>query len=135
MANIRVTPTDYTDSAVLWLDAAAALLCQLGNATEADTGTPVQRAAAVYQVQQFLQQASRVLLRDTLEERDGDTFLWHRTRHNLDRISASLEMFRLGLVGDCDLSADRITRAAFYGLMLSTEQARDVINATVAGED
>ena len=132
MANIRVTPTDYTDSAVLWLDAAAALLCQLGNAVELDLGTQEQHAAVVYQVQQFLQQACCELHHD---EHAHSLPIWQDIRHNLDRISASLEMFRLGLVGDCDLSADRITRAAFYGLMLSTEQARDVINATVAGED
>lgn len=134
MADFRITPTDHTDQAALWLDAAAALLCQLGNATEADTGTPEQHAAAVYQVQHFLQQAGSALYRDGLDERDGDTYIWQGVRHALNRISASLEMFRLGLVGDCDLSADRITRAAFYGLMLATEQARDTINAAVAGE-
>lgn len=131
MADFRITPTDHTDQAALWLDAAAALLCQLGNVTEADTGTPAQHAAAVYQVQQFLQQACCELHHD---EHAHSLPIWQDIRHNLDRISASLEMFRLGLVGDCDLSADRITRAAFYGLMLSTEQASDAINAAVAGE-
>ena len=131
MANTRITPTDYTDRAALLLDAAAALLCQLGNATEADTGTPEQHAAAVYQVQQFLQQAGSALHHD---EHAHSLPVWRDTCHALNRISASLEMFRLGLVGDCDLSADRITRAAFYGLMLATEQARDTINAAVAGE-
>ena len=41
---------------------------------------------------------------------------------------------RAGTPQRASVPADRITRAAFYGLMLATEQARDTINAAVAGE-
>lgn len=131
MADFRITPTDHTDQAALLLDAAAALLCQLGNAVELDLGTQEQHAAVVYQVQQFLQQACCELHQD---EHAHSLPIWQDIRHTLNRISASLEMFRLGLAVLCDLSADRITHVAFHGLMLAIEQARDTINAAVAGE-
>ncbi len=128
MANqdIRITPTDHTDSAALWLDAAAAVLCQLGSSMEVSAADSDTHAAAIAQVQNFLEQAEAELARDT-----HALTVWPPIVASIARSRETLELYRLALVGACSRSAPRMAHAALHGLCLVVQQARTTIEDAV----